>query len=244
MTTVNDIITRSMKSLQALGGNEVPSAIEASDGLTAFNSLLDSWTTEKLFSYEVQERSFPLVVGKSSYTIGTSGTPYINATRPQDIVQAYVQDSSNNNFPMYILPMDRWNLIGDRSTNITSQLPDTLFYDPQFPNGIINVYPTPLLTYTLFYDTVLNQSTFSSGTQTVSMPPGYERAYVSNLAMEMVLLGFQTTLDQKQLAGLMKVADESKGNIKRQNIKEVISEYDGSIISKSYATYNIFRDNR
>ena len=36
---------------------------------------------------------------------------------------------------------------------------------------------------------------------------------------------------------------ESKANIKRENIKEVIAEYDGAIVSKSYATYNIYSDN-
>ena len=126
--TANNIITRAMQSLQALGQNEVPSASEANDGLIALNALLDSWTNENLMSYAVLEQSFVLTPNVNSYTIGSGGV--INVARPLDITQAYIQDASNNNFIINILPRDKWNQIGDRSTNITSQLPDTLFYDP------------------------------------------------------------------------------------------------------------------
>lgn len=238
--TASDIITRSMKALQVVGGNEVPSATEANDGLIAFNAMLDSWSNENLFAYAVQEQSFTLVVGTNQYTIGSGGV--INVTRPLDIVQAYVQDASNNNFMMTILPRDKWNQIGDRSTNITSQLPDTLFYDPQYPLGVINIFPTPLLGYTVFFDSMLQQNQFSSLTAALTMPPGYELAYVSNLAMQMVLLGFQTTLDAKQLALLDKTASDSKAAIKRTNIRENIADYDPAIVSRSYYSYNIFRD--
>ena len=238
--TANNIITRAMQSLQALGQNEVPSASEANDGLIALNALLDSWTNENLMSYAVLEQSFVLTPNVNSYTIGSGGV--INVARPLDITQAYIQDASNNNFIINILPRDKWNQIGDRSTNITSQLPDTLFYDPQFPLGVINIFPTPLLAYTVFFDSVTQQTQFASLTQALSMPPGYERAMVSNLAMEMVLLGFQTTLDAKQLALLQKVASDSLGNIKRTNIKDNIADYDPAVVSRSYYTYNIYRD--
>jgi len=238
----SDIITRSMRLLQALGGTEVPKADEANDALTALNALLDSWSLEGLMTYETLERSFSLQVAKNSYTIGPSGAD-ITATRPLDIVQAYVQDASSNNFPMRIIPMDKWNLIGNRGVGITSQIPDTLFYDPQFPNGVINVFPTPLLTYTLFYDSALNQVTFAALTTNLSMPPGYERAFVYNLAVEISsMFGIPIPAAQPGQKNVAQLAAESLANVKRANIKEVISEYDGSIISKSYATYNIFRD--
>jgi len=239
----SDIITRSMRLLQALGGTEVPKADEANDALTALNALLDSWSLEGLMTYETLERSFPLIVAKNSYTIGVSGSPDLNTTRPQDITQAYVQDTNGNNFPMRIIPMDKWNLIGNRSTSITSQIPDTLFYDPQFPNGVINIFPTPLIGYTLFYDSALNQVTFAALTTLLSMPPGYERAFVYNLAVEISsMFGIPIPAAQPGQKNVAQLAAESLANVKRANIKEVISEYDGSIISKSYATYNIFRD--
>lgn len=237
--SANDIITRSMKAIKVLGRTEVPSAMEASDALVSFNAMLDSWSNENLMSYVIQEGSFPLVVNQSSYTIGPSSAN-ITATRPLEIVQAYVQDSNSNNFPMNIVPRDKWNEIGNR--NVTSQIPDTLFYDPQNPNGVINIFPIPLLGYTVFYDSTLDLTQFAALTTTLAMPKGYEKAYVTNLALELISAGFVPMLDQKELEQLRKDAAESKANVKRTNIREVIANYDPAIVSRSYATYNIYRD--
>lgn len=238
--TAKDLITRAMRAIQALGSGEVPSAAEANDGLVALNALLDSWSNDGLTSYLVLERSFSLTVGTSSYSIGSTGT--IVATRPQDITQAYIQDTGGNNYMMEVLPRDKWNQIGNRSSTITSQIPSVLFYDPQYPLGVINIFPTPLIAYTCYFSSTQDQTRFTDLTTAVSAPPGYERAYVSNLAMEMVLLGFETTLDQKQLAMLAKVASDSLASIKSNNITEQIVDYDPALVSRAKSTYNIFRD--
>lgn len=240
MTTASQILTRSARALGYLGRTRTLSAADANDGLTIFNAMLDSWSNEKLLSYVVLERSFTLQVGVSSYTIGTGGV--VNTTRPYDITQAYVQDAGNNNFLVRIQPRDKWNEIGNRGSTITSQIPTDLFYDPQYPLGVINVFPTPLLSYTLFFDSTQDQVDFASLTATLSMPVGYERAYVTNLAVELMANGFPCLLDQKQVAALIASAMESKGNIKRANIKDVTANYDPAIVSRSYATYNIYSD--
>lgn len=242
MTTLSDVLTSAGKALKYTGRTGVLSAADANDAAAAFNSMLDSWSTEKLLSYVVLERSFTLIVGQQSYTIGTIGTPDINTTRPTDIVQAYVQDSTNNNFLMNIKTRDWWNQIGNRGPTITSQIPTDLFYDPQYPNGVINIFPTPLLAYTVFYDSTQDQVDPSLLTQTITMPPGYIRAYVLNAALEMMAYGFPCLLDEKELANLKTTAAEAKGNIKRMNIKDVIANYDAAIVARSYATYNIYRD--
>ncbi len=230
-----------MKALQALGGGETPSAAEANDGLTALNAMLDSWSNENLNAYQVQEQSFTLVVGTPSYTIGSGGV--INVTRPTDITQAYVQDATQNNFLMRIVTRDKWNEIGNRGSTITSQIPDTLFYDPQFPLGVINISPTPLLGYTVFFDSLLQQTTFAALTTNLSMPPGYERAMVYNLAVEISnMFGIPIPPAAPGAKNVGQLAAEALGNIKRTNIKENIANYDPSIVSRSYATYNIYRD--
>src|SRR5882724_4545137 len=124
--SANQLITRSMQALKALGSQEVPTAAEANDGLVALNALLDSMSLDDLFSWEVLEISFPLVVAQASYTIGVGGN--INTTRPTEISQAYIQDTNKNNFLMRIVPRDKWNQIGNRGPTITSQIPNTLFY--------------------------------------------------------------------------------------------------------------------
>lgn len=239
--SANQIITRAMQALGILGRTEVPSAGEANDGLTAFNAMLDSWSNgEDLMSYVVLERSTTLQVGVSAYTIGTGGV--INSARPNDIIQAYVRDAGGNNFLMDVIPRDKWNQIGNRSSTITSQIPDTLFYDPQYPLGVINIFPTPLIAYTLFFDTTQDQVDFALLTTSLTAPPGYERAYVLNLALELMAAGFPCMLDEKALMRLINNASDAKANIKRANIKEVISDYDEAVVSHATPTYNIFRD--
>lgn len=238
----SDLITRAMKALKAIGGTEVPSASEANDGLIALNAMLDSWSNERLTMFQVQEQSFPLVIGQSAYTIGTGGN--INTVRPLDITQAYVQDTpNNNNYLMKIVPRDKWNEIGNRGPTITSQIPDTLFYDPQFPLGVINIFPTPLLTYTVFFDNALQQVQFAALTTALSAPPGYERALVYNLAVEISnMFGIEIPPASPGSKNVGQLASESLANIKRTNIPEIIASYDPAIVSRSYATYNIFRD--
>jgi hypothetical protein len=143
---------------------------------------------------------------------------------------------------MKVIPRDKWNQIGQLT--ITSQIPNTLFYDPQYPLGVINLYPQPLEAWTLYFDSLLQISTFSTLTTTMSVPPAYERAYVLNLALELTHTGLHSLLSQPDMAFLVKNAAEAKANLKRNNIatREVIANYDPAIVSHSYASYNIYSD--
>ena len=202
---------------------------------------MDSWSNERLMSYEIAETSFPLQVGVNQYTIGTGGT--INTTRPDDILQAYVQDTGNNNYGLRIVPRDKWNQIGNRGSTITSQIPNTLFYDPQYPLGVINIFPYPLVAYTVFLDMSLQQSQFSGLTTALSLPPGYEMAIVLNLAVNLSnVSGIPVPPPSPGGKSLFMRADEAKGNIKRTNLPEIIADYDNAIVSHANATYNIYSD--
>ena len=234
MTTAADIITRAGKALGYLSRGEVLSAADANDGLVVFNSLLDSWSSsESLMSYLTVQLSFPLVIGQQAYTIGPVGGD-ITAARPQDIISAFVRDTNNIDYMMSVIPQDRWDAIGQK--NITSQIPTTLFYYSSFPLGQINIFPSPLLSYTIYYNATLDQVDFSTLNTALSMPIGYERAYVMNLALELMGAGWPCLLDGKGLTALVNNAAEAKANVKRANIKEVLADYDDSIVSKSYAT--------
>ena len=179
-----------------------------------------------------------MVAGQQQYTIGTGGN--INSTRPYDVISAYIRDNNSNDYPMQIFNQDQWDKIGLKT--ITSQIPDTLFYDSQYPLGIINIFPIPLVNYTVYFNSTTDQVDFTSLTQSLSLPVGYERAFVLNLALDMMSAGFPCLLVGDGLAQLRANAAEAKGNIKRANIKEVVAEFDSSIVSKSNATYNIYSD--
>lgn len=239
MTTAADILNRAGRAIGYLGQTEVMTAADINAALAAFNAMLDSWSSsESLIAYLQIQQNFPLTIGQQTYTIGTGGN--WNTTRPQEIINAFIRDSNNLDYMMSVIPQDEWDAIGQK--NITSQIPTTLFYYPSFPLGQINIFPVPLLSYQLYFDSTLDQVTFSTLTQALAMPLGYERAYVSNLALELMANGFPCLLNQQQLGALTASAMEAKGNVKRSNIKIVRAKYDESIVAKSYATYNIYSD--
>lgn len=240
MTTAADILNRAGRAIGYLGQTEVMTAADINAALAIFNSMLDSWSSsESLIAYLQVQQNFPLVIGQQTYTIGSGGN--WNTTRPQEILRAFVRDSNNLDYSMGEgLTQDEWDSIGQK--NITSQIPTSFFYYPSYPLAQFNVFPIPLLNYTVYFDSTLDQVTYTTLTTSLSMPLGYERAYISNLALELMANGFPCLLNQQQLSALVASASEAKGNVKRSNIKVVRAKYDDAIVSKSYATYNIYSD--
>lgn len=242
MATALDIVVRAYKALTVVGASSAtsPNTEQRNDGLVALQTMLDSWNTENLTLFDVRENQLTLSIGVSSYTIGSGGT--VNITRPMQIIDAYVQDSGGNNYPLTIRTRDQWNMIGNRSSVITSQIPTDIFYDPTYPLGVLSVFPYPLTNYTVFFDSYTALSSVSTLTQTISFPPGYERAFVFNLAVE---ISAQTGIPLPNSGtNIADLASISKANIKRINEgnREIVAQYDGAIVSRAYPTYNIYRD--
>lgn len=241
-TTALDIISFALKRMGVYGPGDTISDADAEDALTILNDMLDSWSNENLACFANTEQSVTLSIGKNQYTIGPGGD--INLTRPLDIKQgpgaAYIQDTTGNNYDVNVVTQDQWNQIGNRGSSITSNIPDTLFYDPQYPLGKINLFPTPNINWTLFFDSRLQLTTFASIAAAFSMPTGYKMALQSNLVMEAWghFKGDQTSPSQ----AMAESASRSKANIKRTNLKPIIASYDGEIVSRSSSTYNIYRD--
>ena len=242
MTTAQDIIQDALERIKVYAPGETISDADAERALTRLNDMLDSWSNESLACFANVEQSSALTIGKNSYTIGSGGD--FNVTRPLDILvgpgAAYLQDSNGNNFDVNVVTQDRWNQIGNRGTTITSNIPDTLFYDPQYPLGTINIFPTPNLAYMLFWDSRLQLTEFSTLTTTASLPPGYLKALKDNLAIE--VWPYFKADGSSPSQDLIAAAMQSKGNIKRTNMKPVIATYDPAIVSRGSSTYNIYRD--
>lgn len=226
--------------LGVYGVGVTPAASDIQLGLSTLNDMMDSWSNEALTCYTILEQSAPLVPGTQSYTIGPGGA--FNMTRPIKILDApgtaYVQDSNGNNYEMEVVPRDKWNLYSNRSALITSDFPTILFYDPQFPLGVINVAPFPTIAYTMFWDSYLQLTDFTDVAISVALPPGYVLAMKTNLA-----LALQPYYSEAQLSPIIAArALESKGNIKRSNIRPLDALYDNEIVSRANVSYNPYTD--
>ena len=240
MSTAGGIITASYQMLGYTGANETLSGADSALGLDQFNKMLDSWSNENLMCYTILEQSVVMTPGKNSYTIGKIGTPDINQTRPIRIMEgpgsAYLQDGSANNYEVTVVTHQIWNQIANRGTNTTSNIPDTLWYDPQFPNGVINLWPTPTIGYTLFFDSYQQLADAATLVTQLSLPPGYELALQSNLAILLgpFVKGALVSQDIKDIARM------SKANVKRSNKRTNIAQYDRELSQTAQPTYNIY----
>ena len=238
MTTAQDIIQDALEMIGIYAPGETMSGADSSRGLTVLNDMIDSWSNESLACYAINENSHTLTPNQFQYTIGPGGD--INTTRPLYIIDtpgsAFIKDPQGNRYQIDVVPRDDWNL--SPSDQTTSNVPSQLFYDPQYPLGIINLYPVPTLGWTLYFDSYLQLVEFTGLTSTINLPPGSTLAVKTNLAVAL-----QPYFATAQLSEVVaNRASVSKGNIKRTNIRPVTAVFDPEIISRAMPTYNIFTD--
>ena len=238
--TALDLITDSFQKLGIYAPGDVISDADAQRALSVLNDMLDSWSNESLTCFEILEQSGTLQPGVAAYTVGSGGT--FNVTRPLKLIDgpgsAYVQDNNANNYPIEVVPRSKWNMIGSRA--VTSNIPSMLFYDPQFPLGIINIFPVPTQPWTLFWDSYQQLGSFTNLTTVISLPPGYKKAIQDTLAVELHPYFLTTQINPI----ILEAASKSKGNIKRTNMRPIVAIYDPEIVSRSSGSYNIYRDSK
>jgi hypothetical protein len=236
MTTARDLIQGALEKIQVYATGEQASNPDIARGFSELNSMLDSWSNENLTCYAILEQTGTILPGISSYTIGPGGT--FNMTRPLKILdgpgRCYIVDQYGNKYPISVVTQDQWNLITQPFT--TSDLPSTLFYDPQYPLGIINIYPTPYQSFPLYWDSYLALAEFASLSGVLTLPPGYEKAIRDNLAVELAPYYPSAQLTPALIRG----AAKAKANVKRTNIRSLLAYYDPEIVSKARGAWDIY----
>lgn len=106
----------------------------------------------------------------------------IPSTRPVKIVNANIILNNNGNIvrvPMRIVDADWW--ANQRVPQIQTTLPTHLYYQPEFPNGLLYFWPVPQVAYPAELETWINLSQLALNDSFV-MPPGYEDAVTYSLA--------------------------------------------------------------
>ncbi len=244
MTTALGLIQDSLEKIGVYAPGDTISDADAQRGLIVLNDMIDSLSTESLSCFAILEQSVELIPGKSAYTIGTVGSPDINATRPIRLRTgpgaAYLQDPNGNNYAVEVVTQMKWNMIGNRSQLVNSNKPDTLFYDPQFPIGILNFFPQPNEGITAFWDSLLQLTEFDNLATDVTFPPGYQLAIKRNLD---IWLCPYFKPDGFQIPQLwFEMANTSKANIKRANMRPDSIVFDAELLPRAASAYNVYTD--
>jgi hypothetical protein len=117
----------------------------------------------------------------------------------------------------------------------TGGIPLVLFYDRDYPIGNITLYPVPNGAMDLYLDTFSQIQEFTAYTDPINLPPGYARALIFNLAVEIA-----DDYGKPVTPNIQRQADLSLGNLKRLNRQDQILRYDSALLVNS--PYNVYSD--
>lgn len=175
MTTARDLIEDAAAEIGELAADSPLSNDDAQRMLRRLQRMLDSWSTERLMVYTVGQETFAMTPGTASYT-----TASLAAGRPV-AVDAVMIRSGDEDSPV-ILTRDKaqYDLVPDKTT---TGLPELCYYDAGYTTGTFYFWPAPVVAYTA----VVTSRRVLTGTlalsTTIALPPGYELAIVTNLAV-------------------------------------------------------------
>lgn len=169
--TAQQLINQALRRIGELASGESPSTEESDDGLVALNQILANWSAQQVPVIGISRRTFTLT-GAALYTIGSGGT--INVTRPLRIKSALVS-ANGIETDFEVVSAEVW---------AQAKQNRALFYDGAYPLGTIRLRPAPSGgTLELYnYEPI---SSLASLATAIDLPPGYERALVYALAMDL-----------------------------------------------------------
>lgn len=239
MATVQELVTQSLKDAGITGVGQEPEAEDTNDAFTKLNQLMALWTIKRQLVFELVTASF-LSTGAISYTIGPGGNFNV-AQRPTSIESAFVRLTSppspslQTDYPIVIVKArEDYNTITLKSL---STWPSILFYDTAYPTGNIFLWPVPASGQFNIFVTYKNRlSAFTGLAQTVVLPPEYEVAITSNLALRL-RSAYQLPPDPV----LMAIAKDSLEAIRTAYLQIPLMSMPKELVGPGVA-YNIYSD--
>ena len=208
MTTALQLVTSALRKIGAVAAGEAPDADEQSDALAALNQIIESWNLQGLALYRRENVAYSLVPSQQSYTIGSGAN--FNGARPITLNGAFVTRGGID-YQLEPLTQAQWNEILQKSQE--SQLPEAVYYEPTFPDGTLRFWPAPLESLPVTLAINMQLGAIADINDDLASPPGYERALVYALAVDLAPEYPAVTLSQR----VIDAADEALADVKRAN---------------------------
>lgn len=137
----------------------------------------------------------------------------LNGNRPLSIRDDAVIRDGTTDYPLSVKTIDEYRI---EAVKGTTSRPWMLAYQPEFPLGIIYLYPTPDSAYTLKYNSRTALANFTALSTQINLSPGYSEAIISNLAVKLAIP------HQKEVSiALGNLADKSLRVIESQNASPI-----------------------
>lgn len=239
MAEARDIVGDALRELGVLGAGEVLSDDEAVNGLAVLNRMVDGLAAERLAIFKVVRTLWTIVSGTQDYTVGTGGT--VNVARPVYLDGVGLVDTGptpDSEIPLTDYTEAGWAGVAQKA--LTGTRPSHYYYTPTFPTGTLSLWPIPTdsgLQGALYAPQAVAE--FASLDTTISLPPGYRRMLVTNLAIDLA-----PSYERPASEELRRNAAHSKGVVKRGNIRLADMSIDPGALGQAAAggAYDINTD--
>lgn len=169
------LVTDALLQATVLGlDQQIPDAYSQL-ALRRFNRMIDSWANVKSLIFSTNTESFTMVPNQAQYS-----TSLLASGRPVSVDSMWTL--LNNNSYSVIMRDQQW--YDNVFYKPVSAIPSNCFYNASMPDGQFNFYPTPYAAFTC--NVVRNDALTSTVTLTtvLTMPEGYEKAFVDSLAVD------------------------------------------------------------
>lgn len=180
------LITNAFQSIGVYAAGQSLASTDSTIGLTVLNMLLDEWANENIFVQQYTATTLTITPIKASYTIGPTGAD-LTAPRPNNIEYGPGAASctvSAVTTAVNVVSQIEWASIFSISPGTGT--PDTLFYDPTYPRGILNLSPTPNASGTVTFNAASVLSSFPTLGTTAILAIGVQNAVQNNLALDLL----------------------------------------------------------
>lgn len=149
--TARDIITLALKEAGILGVGQTALPEDINDGFTLMNRMFAQWQQRRWIVPSLYDIA-TIGNGAKSNPIGPG--QYWNAQRPSKVQAAYfiqvgngISSNSPNAVSFPLIPIFSYENYANLSLKQLAAWPQYFFYDNQFPNGNVFIWPIPDATY-------------------------------------------------------------------------------------------------
>jgi hypothetical protein len=188
--TRDDIITRALRLVNAIGQGEVGNADAVSEAAVALNMLIKEWQADGMQMWKMSTINFSMTALTSTYTIGVGAT--INQVAPLKVLYAFNRNSANATYPldtpMLLYTKDEYDRHSSKSTQAA---PSILYYKPPGATtgnmtGTITLLPIPraadVTSNSIYMTCMFPLEDFDASTDNADLPSYYYNALVWGLA--------------------------------------------------------------
>ncbi len=182
MSTTRDLITAAARLINVVDATESLTDEDAQAFERALNGMIDSWSNNRLMIHGIKQYVHTLTPSNPSFTIGPGGD--LDVVRPLAIEQMNARfgvGSAQVDLPMQPLTDAQYATIPMK--NLGNLYPRRYYDDRAYPLRTVTLYPVPgtLSVVVWLREPLLTYATLDD---VISLPPGYERAFRFNLAVE------------------------------------------------------------